>query len=45
MKHPRYLPRVLDDYSFFHLPSPICSILWLVRQRLRTMLIAEPLTD
>ena len=44
-KHPRYLPRVLDDYSFLYLASAICSILWLVFQRLRTMQIALFLTD
>ena len=42
---PEVLARVLDDYSFLYLPSPICSILWLVRQRLRTMQIALFLTD
>ena len=44
-KHPRYLPRVLGNYSFLYLASAICSILRLLRQRLRTMQIAEPLTD
>ena len=44
-KHPRYLPRVLDDYSFFQVDSLILEILLLVFQRLRTMQIALFLTD